>query len=74
MGNFANVFITVFLFGFSALVCITQTLKTTIGTVVSHEQIGYIKRRFIGTNIRAIRHILNYIETIDSSGTLKKTF
>ena len=45
-------------------------LQNVISTVVSDNQTGYIRKRFIGTNVRAILDICDYIEKNNSSGVL----
>ena len=49
---------------------LAQRLQNVIGTIVSCNQTGYIKGRFIGTNVRAILDICEYIEDTNSSGIL----
>ena len=49
---------------------LAQRLQNIIGTVVSKNQTGYIKGRFIGTNVRAILDICDYIESTNSPGIL----
>ena len=49
---------------------LAQRMQNVIGTIVSSNQTGYIKGRFIGTNVRAILNICEYIENNNSSGIL----
>ena len=45
-------------------------LQKAIGNVISPEQSGYVKNRFIGTNIRAILDIVEQIEKSNNTGIL----
>ena len=49
-------------------------LQNVRSTVVSSNQTGYIKKRFIGTNVRAILDICECIENNNSSGILLLDF
>ena len=45
-------------------------LQKVITKIISTEQTGYIKKRFIGTNIRAILDVCENIEANNSAGIL----
>ena len=45
-------------------------LQNAKSTVVSSNQTGYIKKWFVGTNVRAVIGIYEYIENNNSSGIL----
>ena len=45
-------------------------LKKVINKIISPEQTGYIKGRFIGQNIRMIQDIIEYIENENETGAV----
>ena len=47
-----------------------DNLRILAAKIISAEQMGCIKKRFIGTNIRAILHICENIEINNSAGIL----
>ena len=49
---------------------LANRLQDVIGQIVSTDQTGYIKKRFIGTNIRKILDTIEYLETNNKSGIL----
>ena len=49
---------------------LANRLQKVINNLVSQDQTGYIKKRYIGTNIRKIIDTIDYLETNNKSGVL----
>ena len=45
-------------------------LQMVISNIVSNDQVGYIKGRFIGKNVRIIEDIINFTTEKDINGLL----
>ena len=50
--------------------CIALRLKNVIGSIIKHEQVGFIKGRFIGENIRQVIDIIEEYDKIQKPGIL----
>ena len=42
--------------------CIAERIKRFLNKIISNDQTGFIKGRFIGENIRLVYDIMNYTE------------
>jgi hypothetical protein len=49
---------------------LAQRLKKTLNKLINEEQIGYIKNRFIGFNLRQIQYIKDYADIYKIEGSL----
>lgn len=50
--------------------CIAERMKNVLDKLISENQTGFIKGRYIGENIRLIYDLLNYTDTHDIPGML----
>ncbi len=49
---------------------LAERLQKVMNTLVSSDQSAYIKKRYMGTNIRLVSDIIDYYDTFDKSGIL----
>ena len=49
---------------------LAQRMQRIIGNVISNDQSAYIKRRYMGTNIRLVSDIIDYFDMMNESGLL----
>ena len=52
----------------SASGCIAEHIKTVSDKIISRDQTGFLKGRFIGENIRLIYDLMNYSEVNQIQG------
>ena len=45
-------------------------LQTVLGDIINPDQVGYLKGRFIGENIRTIKDIMDYTQHFKISGLI----
>ena len=50
--------------------CLASRMKGVLPDLISHEQTGYLKGRYIGENIRLILDLINYCQTDSVPGAL----
>jgi hypothetical protein len=49
---------------------LANKLKKVLGTVISPDQVAYLKDRFIGQNIRTIIDVMDYTKLVDKEGII----
>ena len=49
---------------------LAQRLKKVLPTIINNDQTGYIKKRFIGFNLRQIQDVIDYTESYNIEGAI----
>jgi hypothetical protein len=54
--------------------CLSSKIQESLALIVSNDQSGYIKNRYIGFNIRQIQDIIDYSEHLNIEGAILFNF